>query len=167
MDNRDTGLLLQSEDIKLYREWFIEMTELLGIMAKYKHPVKDMKTYDLYGELETPYSEEMTVGIIFDEHPNQHTMRKLGWVSEADEGLSVIHVPYDLEGIQVGCLFKIPSAIDGAEPRTFRVVKMSTIAVYPASIACEIGPMLNSSFEKANSIDYTKSNFNLLKEEED
>lgn len=168
MDNKDTGLLLNAEDIKIHRQFFVEMAEMWGIKTKYKYPLPGMKTYDLYGELDTPYSKEKdNVFIIFDEHPTQYTMKKLGWVSEMDEGMSVIHVPYDLEGIQVGCLFKIPGGIDNSEPRTFRVVKISNITIYPASLACEVGPMMESTFEKSTAIDFTKTNFNLLNEEED
>lgn len=167
MDNRDTGLLLNEYDIKLHREYFKEMCELLGIITQYRHPVHNMKAYDLYGELKTEYCPEVPVAVIFDEHPNQHTMRKLGWVSELDEGMSVIHVPYDLDGLEVGCLFKIPAGIDNAEPRVFRVTKLSTIAVYPASVACEVGPMLNSTFEESSAVNYKQTNFNLLNEEED
>ena len=167
MNNKDTGLLLNGEDIKLHRQWFTEMTELIGIVARYRFPIEERKTYDLYGELEATYSSETPVGIIFEEHPNQHTMRKLGWVSELDENMSIIHVPYDLPHLQKGCLFTIPAGIDDAEPRVFRVEKLSTIGVYPASVTCEIGPMFNNTFEKSSEVDFTKSNFNLINEEED
>jgi hypothetical protein len=62
----------------------------------------------------------------------------MGWVAELQEGSSIIHVPYDLPGIQVGALFEVPSGLDQAKPRTFRVISMQNIMIYPASIACEI-----------------------------
>ena len=167
MENNDTGLLLNKSNIQLHRNWFKEMTKLIGIIVKYKYPMPAQKDYNLYGEIKTPYSEPITVGVIYDEHPNQWTMKKLGWVSELDEGLSIIHVPYDLKGLQVGSLFLVPPGVDGGEPRTFRVVKMSTIAVYPASVACEIGPMMETTFEESLAHDFTKTNFNAIVEEED
>ena len=168
MNNNDTGLLLNAEDIKLYREWFKEMCSLIGIKVRYRYPLPNTKTYSLYGELDTCYSEEIKdVGIIFEEHPTERTMKKLGWTSEVDEGMSIIHVPYDLIGIQSGCLVKIPAGLDNAEPRTFRIVKLSNIAVYPASIACEIAPEFKDTFEKASTEDFSNTNFNLIKEEED
>jgi hypothetical protein len=50
----------------------------------------------------------------------------------------MIHVPYDLQGLQVGALFEVPSGLDTGKGRLFRVISMSNIMVYPASIACEI-----------------------------
>ena len=165
MDERDTGLLLHKQDIQLHRTWFKEMTKLIGIIVKYKYPLKD-KHYNLHGEIDAHYSEPMTVGVIYDEHPNQWTMKKLGWNSELDEGLSIIHVPYDLKDLQVGSLFLIPPGVDGGEPRLFRVVKMSTTAVYPASVACEIGPMFENTFEKSQ-FQHTNDNGNLLADDEE
>jgi hypothetical protein len=62
----------------------------------------------------------------------------MGWVAELQEGSSIIHVPYDLPGLQVGALFEVPSGLDQAKPRTFRVISLQNIMIYPASIACEI-----------------------------
>ena len=165
MENFDTGLLLNKNNIQLHRNWFREMTKLLGIIVQYRYPIK--KDYDMYGELDANYSLPEPVGVIYDEHPNQWTMKKLGWVSELDEGLSIIHVPYDLKELQVGSIFVVPAGVDGGEPRMFRVIKMSTIAVYPASVTCEIGPLIKNDFESSQSQDFTRTNFNVLNEEED
>lgn len=167
MEDRDTGLLLNKANIQLHRNWFKEMTKLIGIIVQYEYPLPDNKDYNLYGELKTAYSEPEPVGVIYDEHPNQWTMKKLGWVAEMDEDLSVIHVPYDLHGLQVGSLFLIPPGVDGGETRVFRVVKMSTIAVYPASVTCFIGPMIKDTFEESIARDYTRTNFNAIIEEDD
>jgi len=167
MENNDTGLLLNKQNIQLHRNWFKEMTKLIGIIVGYRHPLPDDKDYNLYGEIKTAYSEPIKVGVVYDEHPSQWTMRKLGWASEMDENLSVIHVPYDLPGLEVGCLFIIPPGVDGGSPRTFRVVKMSTTAVYPASVSCFIGPMMDDTFEESLAKDFSKTNFNAIAEEED
>jgi hypothetical protein len=47
-------------------------------------------------------------------------------------------VPYDLPNLQVGALFEVPSGLDNGESRLFRVISMSNIMIYPASITCEI-----------------------------
>jgi hypothetical protein len=113
------------------------MVKLLGINCKYRAPAPN-KTNDSYGDLQTGYMPEVIVGCLFDEHPNQKSMRKAGWVAELQEGSSIIHVPYDLTGLQVGALFEVPSGLDNGKGRLFRVVSMSNIMIYPASIACEI-----------------------------
>ena len=166
MENKDTGLLLNKEDIQLHRNWFKEMVSLLGIQVIYRSPRDSSKHYDGYGELFSFYNDPEVVGCIFDEHPTQKTMRKLGWDTEQMENLSVIHVPYDLPGLQVGALFIIPSGLDNAEGRVFKVITMSNIAVYPASVACEIGPVIENKFEPSQ-FDYSHNTFNLLNEEED
>lgn len=133
---KDYGLLI-TKDIKLHRAWFKQFTALHGINCKYKAPCKN-KDYDVHGDLNTGYMPEILVGCLFNEHPDQKSLRKAGWVAELQEGSSIIHVPYDLPGLQVGALFEVPSGLDCGKSRTFRVISMSNIMIYPASIACEI-----------------------------
>lgn len=90
----------------------------------------------------------------------------MGWVSELQENSSIIHVSYDTPNLQVGSLFIIPSGLDNTKGRLFRVVSMSTIFIYPASVACEIVPEYENDFN--DSLHQHKNNsFNLLAEEED
>ena len=165
MEQRDTGILLNAHDIKLHRQYFNEMVKLMGIQVLYRPVKEESKQYDGYGELDSFYDLPLLVGCIFDEHPNQKTMRKLGWNSELSESNSIIHLPYDLERLQVGCLVIVPSGIDHAKGRVFKILQMSSICVYPASIACEIGPVFENSFEKSQ-LNQSDNNFNLLAEEE-
>ena len=161
MEQKDTGILLNSHDIKIHRQYFKEMVKLLGIQVLYR-PVKEgSKTYNGYGELDALYDAPLLVGCIFEEHPNQKTMRKLGWNSELEESNSIIHLPYDLERLQAGCLVIVPSGLDCSQGRVFKIIKMSSISVYPASIACEIGPVFEST-SQGSERDYSSSNFNLL-----
>lgn len=132
----DYGLLI-NKDIKLYRTWFKQMTALHGINCKYRAPLKN-KEYDIHGDLQTGYKPEIIVGCLFEEHPDQKSLKKAGWVAELQESSSVIHVPYDLPDLQVGALFEVPSGLDNGKGRLFRVISMSNIMIYPASIACEI-----------------------------
>lgn len=144
--NQNFGLLINS-DIKLHRAWFKQMTMLHGINCKYRAPLKN-KEYDSYGDLQTGYAPEILVGCLFVEHPDQKSLKKAGWVAELQEGSSVIHVPYDLPDLQVGALFDVPSGIDNSKGRLFRVISMSNIMIYPASIACEIALEYESNDEQ-------------------
>ena len=166
MEEKDTGLLLHKGDIQLHRQWFKEMVKLIGINVLYRSPVEAYKNWDLNGELDAHYNSPVLEGCIFDEHPNQWTMKKLGWNAEQQENVSIIHVRYDLPDLQVGALFIIPSGIDNSQGRVFRVIRMSTIQVYPASIACEIAPEWESNQEPSEIDDFTHSDFNLLREED-
>ena len=133
---KDFGILV-SPDIKLHRTWFKQCVALHGVNCKYRAPQSN-KEYDVHGDLQTSYKPDIVVGCLFEEHPNQKSLKKAGWVAELQEGTSVIHVPYDLPDLQIGALFEVPSGIDGAKGRLFRVISMSNIMIYPASIACEI-----------------------------
>ena len=133
----DYGFLLNKKNIQLHRSYFKEMVRLLGINCKYRAPLKN-KTNDIHGDLQTGYQPEIIVGCIFEEHPSQKSLRKAGWVAELQEGSSMIHVPYDLPDLQVGALFEVPSGLDDGNGRIFRVISMSNIMMYPASISCEI-----------------------------
>lgn len=157
------GLLLNG-DIKLHRQWFKEMVKLHGINVIYR-AVKPGKKWTSYAELDTNFEPPTLEGCIFDEHPTQQTLKKMGWVSELQESSSIIHVRYDLPSIQQGCLFIIPSGLDNAQGRLFRVVKITNGIVYPASITCELVPEYENTFD--NSLhDHTYSDFNLLEEED-
>ena len=164
MQDARYGSLLTS-DIKLFRNYFEELVRLLGIQVYYRAPMPG-KHYTNYTEIESNYYKPIQVGVIFDEHPDQQTLKKIGWVSELQEGASVIHVPYDLPEIQQGALFYLPSGLDNSSSRLFRVSKLKTSIVYPASIVCEIVPEFENTFSYQQ-YDHTHSDFNLLQEEED
>ena len=159
------GLLLNN-DIKLHRGYFDEMIRLLGIQVIYRAPLPD-KHYTTYAEIESNYAEPILVGCIFDEHPTQQTLKKMGWVAELQQNSSFIHVPYDLPDLQQGALFIVQSGIDNAKGRLFRVVSMSTSMVYPASITCEIVPEYENTYFPETNDDYVHSTDNLLNEEQE
>jgi hypothetical protein len=168
----DYGILL-NKDIKLHRTWFTQMTKLIGITCGYKAPINNenkhlLKEFDKYGDLKANYPKNwISVGCIFQDHPDQKTLKKMGWVAELQEGASIIHVPYDLENLQVGCLFEVPSGLDTAKPRIFRVIGMQNLMVYPASIACEIAPEYEDIDEPVLHTDFTQSTLPLLKDNEE
>lgn len=136
-DNRtDYGKLI-TKDIKLHRSWFKQMTALHGINCWYRAPMSN-KDLDVYGDLSSSYKPAVLVGCLFEEHPDQKSLKRAGWVAELQEGSSIIHVPYDLPDLQAGALFDVPSGLDSGKSRTFRVINLSNIMIYPASISCEI-----------------------------
>ena len=145
MEHQKYGTLL-TPDIRIWRQYFREMCKLIGIRVLFRAP-KPGKKYTSYAEMDANYFPPVLVGCIFDEHPSQQTLRKMGWMSELDENSSFIHVDYDLKGLQQGALFIIPSGLDDGNARLFRVVKMATSMVYPASIVCEIVPEYVDNFE--------------------
>lgn len=157
------GILL-TPDAKLQRNYFKEMCKLIGINCIYR-AVKPGKKYTTYAELDTNFEKPQLIGCIFDEHPTQQTLKKIGWVSELQENSSIIHVLYDLPNLQQGALFILPSGLDDGKGRVFRVVKISNIMVYPASIACEIIPEYANTYQESQN-DFSKSSFNMLREEE-
>lgn len=163
MDNKDTGILLQGNNIKLNRFYFKQMCKLIGIRAIYRAPLED-KSWDGYGELDSAFYPPQLVECIFDEHPNQKTLKKMGWVAELQENSSLIQVPYDLDKVQVGALFIIPSGIDNAKGRVFRVISMENIPIYPASITCELAPVYENNFDRGQ-IQHEDNTFNLLSED--
>lgn len=162
MNEKDAGMLINS-DALLHRQYFCEMCDLIGIKVIYRAPLPG-KNYDNSGELDAFYAAPVVVGCIFDDHPNQWTMRKLGWVSEMQEDVSLIHVPYDLPGLQAGAIFIVPSGIDNAKGRVFRVLKMQVSMLYPSSVACQIAPLYTTTFERSQ-LRHDDNDFNLLKDE--
>lgn len=166
MDNKDTGLLLKKNyGIELQRKYFKQMLQLRGINILHREPKESSINYTINGELDTFYNAPIQTTCIFEEHPKQQTMKKLGWLAEFNGSTSLIQVPYDLN-VQVGSLFIIPSGLDNAEPRTFKVLRMTSIAVFPAYITCEVGPLWNSNISNNMKNDFVNSNFNYINEED-
>lgn len=163
MENK-FGILL-SEDAKIFRQYFEELVTLIGIQVFYRAPMPG-KTYTNYTEIESNYYEPIQVGCIFTDHPDQQTLKKMGWVSELQENSSIIHVPYDLPELQQGALFFLPSGLDGSKSRLFRVVKMQNTMMYPSSISCEIVPEYENTFSSGQ-YDHSQNSFNLLIETEE
>lgn len=163
MDN-NYGLLLNQKDILLQRKYFEECVMMLGVKVIHRAPRPD-KHYTTYSEIQSNYFEPEAVGCIFDEHPNQRTMKKLGWNAELGESASIISVPYDLEGLQQGSLFIIPSAFDNTKGRLFRVVEITGIMIYPASLTCKLVPEYENTFTSDN-FNHQRNSFNLLNREE-
>lgn len=162
MDQNDVGSLLIEKNIKLQRFYFKQLLKLRGIKVLFRAPRPELKEYNTYGELDARYYPAVETLCIYDEHPTQKTMKKLGWDSQLNDTTTLIHVPYDLEGVQAGALFIIPSGLDNAPPSTFRVARMSSIAVFPSCITCELAPEWGNNMNKSQIVDFEKSNFNVL-----
>lgn len=162
-NNTKYGALL-TPDAKIHRRYFKEMCDLIGIKVIYRAPRPD-KHYTTYAEINSNYYEPILESCIFDDHPSQRTMRKLGWDSELQTDASIISVRYDLPNIQKGALFIIPSGLDCAQGRVFRLEEISNIMIYPASLTCKLVPEYENTFTNTS---YTHENdsFNLLNEEE-
>lgn len=163
VEDRKYGLLIQPS-IKLHRQWFKELCKLHGIYVLYRAPLQD-RHYTTYAEIESNFAQPILTGCIYEQYPNQRTTKMLGWVSELQENSSIIHVDYDLPNLQEGCLFIIPSGLDDGKGRLFKVVRLSTVMVYPASVSCEIVPEYEDTLNKLTINDYTESSFNLLQDE--
>ena len=159
------GLLLNKEDILLQRAYFNELVTLIGVQVKHRAP-RPSKSYTTYAEIKANYFEPEQVGCIFSEHLDQRTMKKLGWNSEITSGSSVISVPYDLNGLQQGSLFYIPSAFDNTPDRLFRVVEITSIMIYPCSLTCRLVPEFENTFSD-NLFDHKRNSFNLLNSEDE
>lgn len=156
------NIKLINQNTLIHRQYFREMCKLIGIDILFRAPKKGLKKYTTYGELDTYYEEPIKIGCIFDNHPNQQTLKKLGWVSELQEGSSIIHVDYDLEGLEQGALFILPSGIDNGKDRLFRLVKMQVSMVYPSSIACEIVPEYIDNFNQVTDFNENPDSTNIL-----
>ena len=166
MEDREKYGVLLNENAKLHRQYFREMVKLLGITVLYRAPLPN-KHYTNYAEIDSNYAPPIKVGCIFTDHPQQQTLKKLGWMAELQDNASIIEVDYDLPNLQQGSLFIVPSGLDDGKSRLFRVSKMTTSMVYPSSVVCEIVPEYEDTMDKGFSEDYTKSDFNLINEEPD
>ena len=178
-DPSQYGFLL-TPAIKLHRRWFIEMSKLIGIRVEYrfpKNPILDDNgnetcknnygvNWTTYAEIDSKYSCPQNIYCIFDQHPDQQTLKKVGWMSELQENASIIHVQYDLMKLQYGCLFKLPGGLDNSKGRVFRVVKITNGIIYPASLMCEVVPEYYDIYVPDQNTHQNNSNMDVLNNEE-
>jgi hypothetical protein len=159
------GLLLDAKNLKLQRSYFLEMVRLLGIYVIYRAPRKD-KHWTNYQEIESNYENPLLIGCIFHEHPDQRSLKKLGWMTELQENESVISVGYDTPNLQVGSLIIVPSGIDNTQGRLFRITRLENTMIYPESISCTCVPEYETDFSSTLT-DHKNNSLNLLVEEQD
>ena len=164
-DSNKYGLLL-NQNAKLQRQYFREAVKLLGIKVLYRAPLPN-KHYTTYAEIDSNYQPPILVGCLFDEYPKQPTTRKKGWMVELQDGSSLINVDYDLPDLQVSALFIIPSGIECAKGRLFRVVRMWNDFIYPSSIACEIVPEYENTVDEMAITDFSHQSFTFINQEDD
>lgn len=163
--SRNSYGILITPDALLHRRDFLEFTRLHGKKALYECPIN--KKYNQVGELVCDYGSPIEVGCIYEERPSQKTTRALGWNSQLQEEASIIHLPYDTPNLERGGRVILPSAFDETKGQVFRIVEMSAVSeIYPYALSCEIVPVFEDKFEKSQ-FNYSKSNLNLLFEEED
>lgn len=167
MDNSNVGKYgnLLTPDAKLFRNYFDELVRLIGIRIQYRAP-KPGKTYTTYTEIKSNYYDPIEIGCIFEDHPKQQTLKKMGWVSELQDGASLISVPYNTPELQQGALFFLPSGLDDGKSRLFRVTEMYNEMVYPSSITCQVVPEFENTFD-SEQYNYLRSSFNVLQEDEE
>lgn len=177
-DPSQYGFLL-TPAIKLHRRWFIEMSKLIGIRVKYRYPQNPILddqgeevgqqigvNWTTYAEIDSKYSCPEDIYCIFEQHPDQKTMKKIGWMSELQEGSSIIHVQYDLKNLQYGCLFTLPGGLDDSKGRLFRVVRITNGIIYPASLMCEVVPEYFDKYVPDMNTHESNSNIDVLNNEE-
>lgn len=131
---------LIQNDVKIHRRYFNEALEAYGVDALY-YQVKPGKKFTSIGELSANYYAPTEGKVIFDQTPQLRTLKKLGWVSELDQTLPLLHVSFDLPGIETGCLFKIKDPLQFSGGRLFRITKMSVGIISPASITVQAVPI--------------------------
>lgn len=164
--NQNKYGLLFNNAVKLHRQYFREAVKLIGIYVLYRAPKKD-KHWTTYAEVEGNYEQPILVGCLFHDHPDQKTLKKIGWVSELQESASLIDVDYDLPGLEVGALFIIPSGLDDGKGRLFRVYSMQNSMVYPATITCQIVPEWEDTIHEETYFDYSDSSINYLNRQDE
>ena len=158
--------LLVKPDAKILRNYFKEMAKLVGQEVYYRYPLPG-KNYTIYTEIDANYGPLIKMDAIFEEYPNQKTLRKEGWFSEGEDQWTdpIIHVPYDTEHLQQGSLFIIPSGIDGARGRLFRVTDIRTIMQFPDRCLCRLVPEYETTVQPSQHV-YDNTRFNYLKDQE-
>lgn len=134
-------------DAKIFKYYADEALDLYGIPCQY-FQCKPGKSFTTLGEMKSCYYDAVWTKVIFDQAPNVKTLRKLGWVTELDEQQPIVHVKFDLPGIEIGCLFNIKDPLRVDKGRMFRITKMSVGILYPATLTCQLAAIVGDDIEE-------------------
>ncbi len=155
------GLLIRGKD-NLHKKFFKEMAKLLGIEVKYRYFIDNSKHYTIHAEQRGKLSEPVDIDIIFQEYPDQKTLRQHGWFSEnPDDKAYVAQVPSDLIGLQRGCYIDIPYGAKKDTYRTFRITDISSIIVHPESYYVRLAPEFDTIVHEVDH-NYSDTSFNFI-----
>ena len=146
MSRRTSSLV--KRDALMFRKYFKEMLEKYGIDGMYFQPKEETKKYNETGEFSAEYEKPIQCQMIFDQVPKVSTLKKLGWTAEMDESQPLIHVDYDLPGLQSGSCFSIEDPLRPGKGRLFRVTKISVGIIYPMCATCQIVAIAGDQPEK-------------------
>lgn len=146
MSRRKNSLI--KSDALMFRKYFDEMLRKYGIDGMYFQVDESTVSYNEIGEMSSEYLEPVPCQMIFDQVPTVSTLKKLGWVTELDKSQPIIHVSYDLPGLQKGACFNIEDPLRPSKGRLFRVTKLSMGIIYPMCVTCQIVAVLGDKPEK-------------------
>jgi hypothetical protein len=132
---------LLGSDLEIFRDYFKEALQFYGIPARY-YQIKPGETFNESAELKAGYYDPKRIRVIFNQVPTVRTLKMLGWVTELDMDVQpIVDVMFDLPGLQVGCLISIKDPLN-KKGRLFKITKMSVGILYPASVTCQLVPIL-------------------------
>ena len=145
--SRRKGSLVK-QDALMFRRYFKEMLDRYGIDSMYFQVNEETKKYNETGEFSCEYLKPEPCQVIFDEVPKISTLKKLGWSTESSQNQPIIHVDFDLPGLQFGACFSIEDPLRPGKGRLFRVTKLSVGIIYPMCVTCQVVAVLGDEPEK-------------------
>lgn len=151
------GLLTQ-DDVQLFQQWFKEACMLYGIPVKYRYPITDTEQVTIHGEIQSEFSEEIDMDVIFQENPPVKTLKRIGWVAEKpDDKPYIAMLPLDAPYLQTKARIMIPPIGQAIPGRWFEVTSIQSQLEYPDCYICTLAPLFNTNEPKT---DYCETNYN-------
>jgi hypothetical protein len=152
---------LIKKDALMFRKYFQEMLRKYGIDCSYFSVKEGTAKYNVNGEFSAEYNKPVGTQVLFDQVPKISTLKKLGWSTPTDESQPILHIDYDLPGLQVGCLFSIEDPLRPGKGRLFRITKMSLGIIYPmcvtAQVVAVVGDLLENTLQPETAISRNES----------
>ena len=144
--SRRTDSLIK-KDALMFRKYFREMLRKYGIDCSYFQVIEGTAEYNVNGEFSADYHDPISSQVLFDQIPKISTLKKLGWNTSVEESQPLVHVDYDLPGLQIGCLFSIEDPMRPGKGKLFRVTKMSMGIIYPMCVTAQVVAVLGDQVE--------------------
>jgi hypothetical protein len=133
------GLLIDQSVIDLRRKAFKRAAEQKGIEVEF-YEAKE-HNYNNYNEFDqTKFKPPVKTNVLFYAYLNQYTVKKMSWANEVDAEHPIVEGEWDLP-LQVGAVFKLPSAIGDGDGKVYRVATLANTPLYPISFKCQLAPI--------------------------
>lgn len=136
-------MLIGDKTLQLKRNEFLRACKARGRAVKYYEPLDDYQPtlWNEWHEGHERFKEGVETKVLWHEHLNEWTLKRIGMIQALGTGNPVVECPYSL-GVKQGGVFMVQSGLNKDEWIPYRVALMRTIGENVISITAELAMII-------------------------